>query len=266
MTDLWLAGWDRIPGESSGTWAPDDEVAAKLVLHATEGFAIGDAVNAYKANRSWPHTTVDPVRKRTVQHLPLNVPARALKNTTAPGQTNREANVLQVEIVGTSHLPATAKGKVSLSALTDEQNEWLGRVVVGPMCRLGGVAIKTDVTFYGEDCGWTLASSSARQRLTAAQFDTATGILGHQHVPENDHWDPGPIDIDAIIAAARGAQPPTDKDWLTMATEEEVDALIKARTGEVIGWARALAENPELPQDSNRLADRAKHLNPHRKA
>lgn len=228
MTDLWLAGWDRIPGESSGTWAPDDEIAAKLVLHATEGFAIGDAVNAYKANRSWPHVTVDPVRKRMVQHLPLNVPARALKNTATPGQTNREANVLQVEIVGTSHLPATAKGKVPLCALTADQLDWLGRVVVGPMCRLGGVAIKTDVTFYGEDCGWTLASSKARQRLTAAQWDKATGIVGHQHVPENDHWDPGPIDIDAIITAARGAQPPTPvEDDMTPDQAKALDQLVK---------------------------------------
>ena len=48
--DGWLLGWDRIPGRDSGTWAPDNEDAPKIVAHTTEGYTIGDAVNAFHAN------------------------------------------------------------------------------------------------------------------------------------------------------------------------------------------------------------------------
>lgn len=86
---------------------------------------------------------------------------------------------------------------------------------------------------------------------------------------------PGPARVaqarDEIIPAVAGSQPAPQppKDWTDMATEAQVKAAVteaaQANAGEVIGWVRAIAENPDLPQDSKRLADRAKHLNPHRK-
>ena len=219
--DGWLLGWDRIPGRDSGTWAPDNEDAPKIVAHTTEGYTIGDAVNAFHANNSWPHVTADPVEKSRVQHNPLTKAARALRNTTTPGQTNREARVFQIEIVGTSHNRENAKGKTSVQDFTDEQLDWLGTHVFAPVAAATGTPLVTTVGWYGEDCGWTLASPTARQRLTAAQFDTYTGVLPHAVVPENDHWDCGPLNIDRILAAARGhilkPQPPSigDDDMAT---------------------------------------------------
>ena len=32
-------------------------------------------------------------------------------------------------------------------------------------------------------------------RMSAAEFTAFTGICGHQHVNDNDHWDPGALDI-----------------------------------------------------------------------
>lgn len=205
----WLPGVERIPGNDSGSWAPDDENAPKVVWHTTEGGTIGGAVSAYKANNSWPHLTADPVRKRIVQHIPLDRPARALRNTSAPGQTNREGRVAQIEVVCTSKTKAPP-GLVSLRDLTDDQLAWLGSHVARPVSAAIGCPLTTSVTFYGDDAGWTLATENARQRLTAAQWDTYTGHLAHQHVPENHHWD-GPFDMAAILAAARGtdSKPPT---------------------------------------------------------
>ena len=58
----------------------------KLLLHTTEGSSIAGAVGAYKANNSWPHVTVDPIRKTRVQHVPLTKPARALRNSATPAK------------------------------------------------------------------------------------------------------------------------------------------------------------------------------------
>lgn len=100
----------------------------------------------------------------------------------------------------------------------------------------------------------------------------ADRMKGHRETDPKRKIDPKGIDLDAArqrIAHLITYRPPTPtpepKDWLDMATAQEVDDIIKARTGEQIGWARALAENPELPQNSKRLADRAEHLNPYRK-
>lgn len=229
--DGWLLGWDRIPGRDSGTWAPDNEDAPKIVAHTTEGYTIGDAVNAFHANNSWPHVTADPVEKSRVQHNPLTKAARALRNTTTPGQTNREARVFQIEIVGTSHNRENAKGKTSVQDFTDEQLDWLGTHVFAPVAAATGTPLVTTVGWYGEDCGWTLASPTARQRLTAAQFDTYTGVLPHAVVPENEHWDCGPLNIDRILAAARGhilkpPPPKPPKDWFAMATKEELRKIV----------------------------------------
>lgn len=264
----WLPGVDRIPGNDSGTWAPDDETAPKVVWHTTEGSTIGGAVAAYTANNSWPHITADPVRKRLVQHVPLDRPARALRNTSAPGQTNREAHVAQIEVVCTSRTKAPA-GLVSLRDLTDDQLAWLGVHVARPVSAAIGCPLTTSVTFYGDDAGWTLAAEGARQRLTAKQWDTYTGHLAHQHVPENHHWD-GPFDMAAILAAARAdiLKPNSPKDVLDM-TPDELRKIVREEVGRAIGWTRAVAENPTLADtdaDSKRLADRAGHLNPERKA
>jgi len=202
---LWLPGFEVVKGEDSGDWAADNEDAPKIVLHTTEGPA-GSAQGAFasfKANRSWPHLTVDPTTRQRWQHVPLNKAARALRNTSAPGQTNREGRTYQIEIVGRS-AQSPSRPKTEL--------DWLGTDVLRPLADATGAPLRTSVTFYGEDAGWILASASARQRLSAAAFDTYTGVLGHQHVPENTHWDPGALDVARILAAANGTNPSPEED------------------------------------------------------
>jgi hypothetical protein len=42
------------------------------------------------------------------------------------------------------------------------------------------------------------------QRQTAKNWKWARGIVGHVHAPENDHWDPGDVNIPAVAAYAQG--------------------------------------------------------------
>ena len=39
-------------------------------------------------------------------------------------------------------------------------------------------------------------------RMSDAKWRAFTGICGHQHVPDNDHWDPGRLDVSRMLALA----------------------------------------------------------------
>lgn len=249
-----MEGWEQVRGESAGTWATGPR-HPKLVLHTIEGRNADSALNAYKANRSWPHATVDPVRRRRIQHVPLNQPARALRNAKGGVETGRASIVIQVEIVGFA-------GESHTWARDDL--DWLGSAVVGPLCRMAGIPIRTSVDFHGEGAGWVLASTSARQRLSGPAWLAYEGVLGHQHVPENTHWDPGALDIDRVLAAASGAAPAPppepEKGWLMALTDEQ--------QAELYLWTKALFQEVVEPRDDkgktrmDRIAELVSTLKP----
>jgi hypothetical protein len=56
-------------------------------------------------------------------------------------------------------------------------------------------------------------------RLSLAKYDAYRGILGHVHVPENTHWDPGGFRASRLMAAIEGT------DDMTPAQEAKLDDL-----------------------------------------
>lgn len=220
----WLEGFDKVQGNDSGRWSTTDTDAAKIVLHTTEGSSTEGAIGAYRKNNSWPHLTVDPVRRRRAQHVSLAKPARALRNTSKRGETNRDRRVYQVEIVGFAGRAHTWPADVL---------EWLGTHVLAPLATATGTLLTSPLTFHGADAGWTLAVESARQRLSPADYDRFRGVLGHQHVPENTHWDPGALKIHVVLAAAGGATPPPDEQELTVADAKAIMAKLDTLGGQV---------------------------------
>lgn len=202
---MWLPNAERITGNSAGSMNRDG--SRKLLFHSTEGSTIEGAVAAYRANNSWPHLTVDCPRRRVVQHLDLTLAARSLRNT--PGgadETNRDGTVLvQIELVGHAATP-TDLG-------SPEDLVWFGQEVVRPICRGLAIPIATGVRWVSYPASY---GTGAAQRLSVAAWDAYSGILGHQHAPDNSHGDPGSIDIAWIIRAA------TEEDDMT------IDELLKA--------------------------------------
>src|SRR5690606_7154910 len=180
MAEIWLPNAERIPGESAG--AMNGDGSYKILLHSTEGASIEGAVSAYRQHRSWPTLTVDCPRRRVVEHLPLNVAARALRND--PGgadETNRDGTIhVQIELVGFAERPASIGGPDDL--------EWLGREVIGPIARLTGVPLRSTVDWVAYPASY---GKRAAQRLSPTAWDAYSGVLGHQHAPDNDHGDPG---------------------------------------------------------------------------
>lgn len=183
----WLPGFTRdesIQGAGGGTYT--GTYPWRFVLHTTEG-SWDSAMSVFRSRMVAPHLMYDPATRRKAQFIDLDRSAYALRHQGP--ETNR-AHCIQVELIGFADRP-----------FTGELADRIGIDLVAPV--LAAKPITTaHPTFYGPGCGWTLASSSARQRMSSAAWTSFNGICGHQHVPGNEHWDPGAIDIDRIIRAA----------------------------------------------------------------
>lgn len=224
------------PGRDSG---PYTSTLDKGTLHTTEGGSIDGAVAAFEQHDSWPHKTVDyrKGRRDVCRHLPLDRAARALRNTSTPGETNRDGT-LQYEIVGDA------------AHILDQYDEadWiaLGHDVIGPDFRQCGIPLVCTVTMptYPPPNGERLGSESTR--LSRAEVTKVVGLLGHCNWPENSHGDPGPLTakhyrggtVSAIDLILEGAG--ATKEWTDMASEAQVKAAAKAGAKE--GTAEAIRE------------------------
>lgn len=176
-----------VPVLEDGGWHPDArrvQVQAgigamngppKLLWHSTEGFGLPTYSGSH------PHFTIDPEAGVLYQHISIRSGAMALQNLAGGVETNRDG-VIQVEIIGFAgrmHL-------LSEQALDNlaELARWIETHA--------GVPRKCGVTFVG--------NASGSSRLAGSTWDGYSGHLGHQHAPENDHWDPGALDVAAILA------------------------------------------------------------------
>ncbi|UNM16656.1 peptidoglycan-binding protein [Streptomyces formicae] len=162
---------------------------------------------------------------RWYQHYDVDESARALANKLGGVQTN-QANAFQIELVGT----CDDKKKTSW----DGKNAGVDYIYwpAAPDWALAEVAwlvrwlhdyhgvpltcVKNWIA-YGKDTrrpGITPASYGASPaRMSFTQWQKFTGWCGHQHVPENDHGDPGSMNFARVIELAReaGANPPAPK-------------------------------------------------------
>ena len=177
----------------------------KGLLHSTET----GTWPGYGAGSSAPHMTLrfDPASKsiEARQHFRADRPSRALVNRPGGVQTNNWT-VFQIELIGSC----------DRAFATKHGYPFLPDLLTAPWARDALAAVLASVS---ESLGIPLASTvdwarypgsygeNAGQRLSDAAWDGYTGWLGHQHVPENDHGDPGDIPVAAILAAATGGAP-----------------------------------------------------------
>lgn len=167
-----------------------------VVIHTTESprGSFNNIRNLWRGSGNWgrglPHFLADG--SRYVQLLPLNVGAYTLENRAGGADTNRSGPVVQVEICGYAN-----------DDFTDEEVDALGRWLAD----LVKAGIPLDLSqhphFYGAGEGIVLASYDAPQRMSAIDYQNFNGFCGHQHAPENAHWDPGRLDADRVERVAR---------------------------------------------------------------
>lgn len=155
-----------------------------LVLHTTETMNVPGYGGWKSPTASVPHFTT--FGDQLIQHLPINVAARALRNVRGGVETNRRGRVtVQVEMVGYARDPKTFSPPVR--SLVD----WLVREV--------GLDPTTHVLFDG-GAAYGLAGTV---RMSPGGWLRASGIVGHQHAPENLHYDPGKLDLSTLIGEMR---------------------------------------------------------------
>lgn len=166
----------------------------RQVLHTTELKSYSPSRESYYGHDSFPHATITAAAIH--QHYPIDRAARALKNLPGGVETNR-LRCVQAEIVWVA-----AECPAMPTELLDNVRDWVrwvqgetGHQLVAPQ-------------FFGADAGFIVASSTARQRMTPEVWKNFNGICGHQHVPENDHWDPGAINISYLLGTTERKRVP----------------------------------------------------------
>ena len=164
------------------------------ILHTTE-------TSAFPKYDSPPHFTLgrngagQPIQ--LWQHYPTTVASKALWNyDDPPGETNRHG-AIQIEIIGfAENSPSMATDDPEKFRLVGELMRWVEANT--------GVVPVSEHAFAGTEAQKKLPT------LSTADWEASRGWLGHQHVPENKslHWDPGKIDIAALLAV-----PSADAVW-----------------------------------------------------
>lgn len=188
-----------------------------IVLHSTEGSTLQGAVDTLRANNSMSHEVWDIDTGQRVQLVPLDRPARTLVNLPGGVETNNRGGVIQVEIVGwasrSSRDQAGATVGPIMDELDDDQLRWLG-AQVRDLCAQTGTPFEFPLPFlaYPDSYG------ANGVRMNFAQWLSVHGVVGHQHVPENAHGDPGALDV-ARMAALTAPTPEPSPD----PTSEEDD-------------------------------------------
>jgi hypothetical protein len=238
-------GPQKIPGASqqyffgTGRYSGSDMEVNCGVAHTTEGMT----VPSYGGGAEAPNVTGLPDFKtkkiRWYQHFDVDESARALVNRSGGVETNT-ANAFQIELVGTcdANHSKTWGGKragVDYIYWPDAPDWALAEVawLVRWLHDYHGVPLTCvkDWLAYGVDSrrpGVTPASYGANPaRMSMATWRNFTGWCGHQHVPENDHGDPGAMDFAHVIALAKGTTTPEEDPMAGITKADIYDAVWK---------------------------------------
>ncbi|WPH58173.1 endolysin [Streptomyces phage Alone3] len=199
-------GPQRYPGASSAYWYEgrfpgDRQEVNVVVLHTTEGTSLP----GYEGGATAPNFTAVPDLKNKkliwYQHFYVDTSSRALRNLSGGVQTNTN-NVCQVELVGTCDPRTHSKWSSSSHIYWPQAPEWALKEVAKFLAWMNenhNVPLSGPTTWlaYPDSYG------SNKSRMTFDQWDRFKGVCGHQHVPENDHGDPGSLDFAKVISFAK---------------------------------------------------------------
>ena len=155
------------------------------VLHTTQSKDYHPSATSYYGHTNPPHFTI--VKKDEVkvfQHFSIKVGARALANLSGGVQTNRN-RAIQIEIAWYAEEIADLPNDM-VAGLKDLMR-WIEAQA--------GVKRKS-LKFYDEA---DAEGTGAESRMEFQEWLNFEGWCGHQHVPENAHWDPGLIDIKRLL-------------------------------------------------------------------
>ena len=203
------------------------------VIHTTEG----TSWDGYQGGAVAPNYTAKPdIANQHLDwraHFPDEMSSRALVNAPGGVDTNT-ANAVQVELVGTCDYTKRETWN-GLKAGRDyiywpDAPEWALRDLAAfllDMKNRHGIPLSGPSVWlnYGPDPrrvdGRQPASYGANGvRLTFTQWRAFTGWCGHQHVPENDHGDPGALPFTRLLALANGTTIAPQEDDMPLTKDD----------------------------------------------
>lgn len=210
-----------MPGaNTTAQWYADNYPGVQMnpdggVLHTTEGFG-WPAYSGGAVAPTWTFLPLLAARALDVrQHFPAQMSSRALKNAPGGVQTNT-LNVVQIELVGTcdpTYRTSWGGRKAGVDyVFWPDAPDWLLAEVAKRLAWLRdehGIPVTSPVA--GVWAPYPSSAGNGPQRLTFQAWENLRGWVGHQHVPENDHGDPGSLNFPRIAALATApspAQPP----------------------------------------------------------
>jgi hypothetical protein len=191
------------------------DAPSRIVIHTTETARLP----GYRDGGVAPHFTIgvgDPGslpkeetgKVRIWQHISLDRTASALKHNPGTIETNHMgAHCIQIECI-------TYIGDQENAGIVGNKGKFpgaLSKALAGLVDEITAVLGDINITIYPER--WSSSGSygeGASQRLTEDEWERFNGICGHEHVPNNTHWDPGAFDIEEFmgyITAEDGLDP-----------------------------------------------------------
>jgi hypothetical protein len=168
------------------------------VIHTTESKSYTPSTTSYYGHHNPPHFTLvmGKWEKTTFyQHFPINVAARALENRAGGVETNRRS-AIQIEIAW----KAAEIDKLP-EAMVERLWDWMRWVETQT-----GVKSWVYAKFFGIEA----KGLNSVARMTGDEWYDFDGWCGHQHVPENEHWDPDKLDIGRLLRITRPGTPRCD--------------------------------------------------------
>lgn len=225
--------WRPQAGATTYTGGPP-----RLVLHTTEGRSLEAAEAAYRSKGIAPHFTVCVATRRWAQHIDTAAAASAMANLPGGVQTNRRG-ARQIEIVGFA---------AHTQDMSDDDLRWLGGII-HTICAREGIDPRRHPAFVGTEAG-TIATATAPQRMSKAEWESFNGVCGHQHVPENHHWDPGRFPYDRMLALLAKKEDPL------MALTGEEQARLVRRVDALYDRLGRVEVRDSLPADQRSVVER----------
>lgn len=154
----------------------------KIVWHTTEGNDFATMDRVLRGKRAEPHFLIGRVGTglehfTVTQYFPLDVGSRALEHPAGTMPTN-SANAIQIEVCGYAR-DSHSWGSAQIHALAQLTRLIEHRVEV---LRKAPRPFKVPALHYSQQ-----------------GFVQAKGHVGHCHVPNNSHWDPGRLPIQKIF-------------------------------------------------------------------
>lgn len=225
---LWLPEYEKVvmPSKRTGDTPRHPESPPRIILHSTEGLRtfdypwpphftlglVGDQHSLPAGTYWWPdgNRKVYNGQEIRLQHCDLALTSYALLHRSGDPDTNhRGSHCVQVEVISKAAWPDEWSDKMYALVAS-----WLADIVEAlPELEPALDNYPAYPAEWSEKGSWGFSTPF---RLTWKEWqDGINGRIGlpficaHQHVPGNDHWDTGALNIERLTGMAKAILHPT---------------------------------------------------------